>query len=88
MILEIGGQMEVELLNEKSEMLKRINGLTAKFSSNEDAVRWFSIELESLASRYSLNVSDFLTKAELSVEHNDDYLLGLSLSKKILFLRK
>lgn len=80
-----GMQTQIEIdKKEKSPMLERIAKLKPRFSSNQEAVDFYSKRLETIASSFQLSIEELLNKAENSDVHNDDYIEALACAKRIV----
>ena len=58
------------------------------FDSPEDALSSLNKKLEQIAVKYSLSISKLFVKAESSMDHNQDFLVVLSLKNQISGLKK
>jgi len=81
-------ETNIENLEHKSPMLERIAELAAKFKSNEEAITFYSKELELLSAKYERSIEAFLIAAEHAAEHNDDFISGLFIAKRLKMLRR
>lgn len=79
--------MELEIKKDKSKLFSSIEKLKPRFTSNKEAIQYFTKKLEKISIVKKCTVEDLILSAEESP--NDDSLLdALSLSRKIQFLKK
>jgi hypothetical protein len=72
---------------EKSELYDRAEKLKALFKTPQEALAFYSCELESLAKKCGVSVSELILKAENSPS-DEMCTYALSLSRKIQTLKK
>lgn len=83
--------MEIQIKTdnkEKSPMLERISKLKPKFSSNKEALDFYTNKLEILASSVNMSIEDLLHQAETSETHKDEHIDALVCAKRITAFRR
>jgi len=58
------------------------------YSSNEEAIKGITTQLETLAQKAGLSVDELLTRAETSREFREDDLDALMLARQIAYFKK
>lgn len=59
-----------------------------KYNSRKEAIEWLTVDLELLAARMKLTVSELLHEAEHSPVFKEEYLEASRLARQIGILRK
>lgn len=80
--------MEKEKVGSGSPLLDALKNAKPKFSSNQDALAFYSKEIEKLASQHDMSVFDLCDASETNALDIDLSLLVSSLRRKIAFFKK
>ncbi|NOT77539.1 MAG: hypothetical protein HOP07_00895 [Bacteriovoracaceae bacterium] len=79
--------MELEIKKDKSKLFSSIEKLKPRFTSNKEAIQYFTKKLKKISIVKKCTIEDLILSAE--EKPTDDSLLdALSLSRKIQFLKK
>ena len=73
---------------EEGKLYKEALASKPTFSSNAEAIAQLTQDLDQLAEKENLSVSDLLERAERSAVFNETDSLAMSLARRISFLKK